>query len=286
MRGHLMRGGNLMIERATGKGKGEGEGCAWPEDYGAYGLDLLFDPDALRSRDTSPAVRIQQDSPRNTASTPAAMRDTSRSKSGSRLRKEVLQEGEAHNTNTHKRSTSSSKLKDRILLKSKLRLEMPPPRSPSSFPPFLSRRREWEGVGTNEPVSMSEVRELRRMKGRIFQSPVSYTASPSTHPALLPPQHPPPHHPTPSRHTLQHAIKHHILYSQSDSDAALPALWAQLRAGITLKSLANAADDSIRRQISLCRGLSGAELEDTVQERVADLDNMRKWIEKWREKGG
>jgi hypothetical protein len=286
-------------------GEKEEKGCAWPEDYGAYGLDLLFEPDTLRSRNTSPAfVRIQQDSPGITASsTPVAMGHTSRSKSGSRLRKELLPNGEANDEhivkNTHKRSTSSSKLKDRMLLNSKLRLEMPPPRSPSSFTQCMSRRRDWEGVGTNEPVTMEDVRRMRlkrnshrtmpqeagaiRTAGDTCHSPASYaTTTKSTHPALLSP----PSVPTETRQHLQHAIKHNILHSQSDSDAALPALWAQLRAGITLKSIANAADDDIRRQISMCRGLSGAELEDAVKERGADLDNMRKWIGKCREKGG
>jgi hypothetical protein len=254
----------------------------WPEDFEEYGLDVLFDPDAVRSRST------QNDTP---STMPTGTQHAERASIRSGLRDQQLQDDARYATNsadttpTHGRSDSRSRLKERMLLKNKLRLQIPPARSASSFPPLASRKDSWSNIGTNAPISMQATQhmQLTRKAGvdrkstkaptqtsssaQLCQSPALYTPTPTpttiTHPALL-------------RQTLLHLIQ----YSKTGSDVALERIWLQMRANILPHPIAY----DVRRQLAQCRGLTDDELENAVQERLEDLDRMRRWVEKWREK--
>ena len=177
-------------------------------------------------------------------------------------------------TDAQKRSNSHSRLKNRMLSSRKNALRL-------GLLPLCSAKRKWDGVGTNAPIAMTEVRVLRR-RGASLDARVTQVA---IHPALLPPATrvllPDP------RHAARHAILVQTRYGDPVRDDMLPGLWAKLRAGVhaQIKQGTERGDDKIRRQLQTCRGLSGSELEDAVKDRVKDLHVMGKWVEKWKEKG-
>lgn len=189
-----------------------------------------------------------------------------------------------------------------MLSKNKLRVETPSRRSNS----FRGEIRKWDDMGTNKPISMREVREIRRESydgaqhrsamgytcpttkpcaSPNLQSPTSYTTarpttpSLSTHPALRlrPPRAPPrPKLPPDSRYFVCHSILLQTKYGDSSTDDILPELWAKLRAGIQGRQHESEASHEARRQIALVWGLEGTELNEKVSERVHDLEQMRK----------
>jgi len=125
----------------------------------------------------------------------------------------------------------------------------------------------------------------------ICQSPSAHPSNSIISPSL--PSHPAHSHtrkpillPDP-RDATRHAILTQTKHGDAVGDEVLPELWAKLRAGVHvhINHEIDESDDELRRQIQSIRGLVGSELEIAVKERVQDLDAMRKWVAKWREKG-